>query len=152
MNNLPTGWSPHYEDEIARPFDDRIHVECLLKRSRPSAASTIEDAGSSSVAKKRHISLLFSKISLYWPLTRTEWNLSILLSQGRSAVYLNDAWHESNSGIKAIWIWRIVMRWQRSQLKCCPLLILVEHLSSWYLINIDSNSSWAFRARAVNCC
>jgi hypothetical protein len=50
-----------------------------------------EDAGSSSVAKKRHISLLFSKISLYWPLTRTEWNLSILLSQGRSAVYLNDA-------------------------------------------------------------
>jgi hypothetical protein len=29
------------------------------------------------VAKKPHISLLFSKISLYWLPTRTEWNLSL---------------------------------------------------------------------------
>ena len=30
------------------------------------------------VAKKLHISPLFSKISLYWQATRTEWNLSVL--------------------------------------------------------------------------
>lgn len=67
-------WQFRSEAIILRRLSPSAFPQSIPKRS----PHTLNRGSKGFVVKKRHIPLLFSKISLYWSATRPEWNLSFL--------------------------------------------------------------------------